>query len=90
MSIRSVLGDAVGYLLLGVAVIAAGTGIGGVGLILLSGLTAVRLSIVMVAFGSAIYAGFFGYYVRKLVAGQVLDIDYDISVGFRGGQGGLL
>lgn len=83
------LGNAVGYLLLGFAVIAAGTGIGGIGLILLYGLTAVRLSVVMVAFGFAIYAGFFGYYIRKLVAGHVLDIDYDISVGFRGGQGGL-
>ena len=83
------LGNAVGYLLLGFAATAAGIGIGNVGLIILQGLTVARLSIIMIAFGFAMYAGFFGYYIRKRVAGQVLDIDYDISAGLRGGQGGL-
>lgn len=53
------------------------------------GLSGPRFRAILFAYGIAVTAGFFGYFARKLAAGQVLPVDYDVSAGFRGGQGGL-
>ncbi|WP_251342757.1 hypothetical protein [Haloplanus halophilus] len=79
----------VGTLLLAVSGAAALCGVGLVGWLLLSGPTAVRVVAAMVAFGLALGAGLTGVVLRKWAAGTLLPSDVDISVGFRGGQGGL-
>jgi hypothetical protein len=48
-----------------------------------------RLMAAMVAFGLALGCGLTGLVCRKHAAGTLLPADVDLSVGFRGGQGGL-
>lgn len=86
MGLKSTVGGAFGYLFLVVALAAALWGIWLAGQTLQSGVTAVRLFAVMVAFGCAVTFGFFGYFVRKAVAGQILPMDVDRSIAYRGGR----
>jgi hypothetical protein len=89
MGLKSVVGSVLGTLLLAGAALSFLWGLVLVGASLYWGLTALRLQLLVVAFGLAFTLGFTGYYIRRLVAGTVLALDYDVSVGFRGGQGGL-
>ena len=64
-------------------------GVGLVGWLLLAGATGPRIVATMVAFGLAMSTGLTGVVLRKRAAGTLLPSDVDLSVGFRGGQGGL-
>lgn len=86
MSLKSAVGGAFGYLFLAVALGTALWGLWLVGQTLWSGVTAVRLFAIMVAFGCSVTFGFFGYFVRKAVAGQILPMDVDKSIAYRGGR----
>ncbi|RDI71518.1 hypothetical protein [Halopelagius longus] len=86
MSLKSKVFGAFGYLLLLVALVTALWGVWVVGLTLSNGATEGRLLAVLSSFGSAVTFGFFGYFVRKFVAGQVLPIDVDKSVAYRAGR----
>ncbi|WP_042662100.1 hypothetical protein [Haloferax sp. ATB1] len=86
MSLRSALGNAVGYALLGLAclfVVFAGYW---VAMSALTGVTAGRVMFVMSGLGAALITGFSGYFVRKAVAGQVMPSEFDVSVAYRGGR----
>ncbi|MFB6103053.1 MAG: hypothetical protein ABEJ73_10865 [Haloplanus sp.] len=89
MSLAARLGGLVGTLLLAVGALAALWGVGLVGWTLWAGPTATRVLTAMVAFGFALGAGLTGAVLRKHAAGTLLPVDVDISVAFRGGQGGL-
>lgn len=78
-----------GTVLLAVAALAALWGVALVGWTLRAGPTATRVMATMVAFGLAIGCGLTGAVARKWAAGTLLPSDVDLSVGFRGGQGGL-
>lgn len=78
-----------GALLLAVGALAAIWGIALVGWLLWAGPTGPRVVAAMVAFGLALGAGLTGVVCRKRAAGTLLPADVDLSVGFRGGQGGL-
>ncbi|MFC6826741.1 hypothetical protein [Halopelagius fulvigenes] len=86
MSLKSAVGGAFGYLLLLAALGAAVWGVWVVGLTLSNGATAGRLMAILSSFGTAATFGFFGYFVRKVVAGQILPIDVDKSVAYRAGR----
>lgn len=83
------LAGLLGLCLLLVSALAALWGVGLVGLLLWNGPTATRVMTIMVAFGLALGMGLTGVVVRKRAAGTLLPSDVDLSVGFRGGQGGL-
>jgi len=78
-----------GILLLAVSALAALLGILLLGWMLWAGPTATRVMAAMMAFGLAIGCGLTGVVLRKRAAGTLLPSDVDLSVGFRGGQGGL-
>ncbi|SFF84431.1 hypothetical protein SAMN04488063_0499 [Halopelagius inordinatus] len=86
MGLKSAVGGAFGYLCLAVALGATLWGLWLLGETLWRGVTEVRLFATMVAFGCAVTFGFFGYFVRKAVAGQILPMDVDRSVAYRGGR----
>ncbi|ELZ76106.1 hypothetical protein C5B89_08705 [Haloferax sp. Atlit-47N] len=86
MSLRSALGSALGYALLGLAclfVVFAGYW---AAVSALTGATAGRAMFVVFGLGAAVTTGFFGYFVRKAVAGQVMPSEFDVSVAYRGGR----
>jgi hypothetical protein len=83
------VGRLVGSLLLLLSGLAALWGVALVGWTLWAGPTATRVMAAMVAFGLAIGLGLTGAVVRKRAAGTLLPSDVDLSIGFRGGQGGL-
>lgn len=86
MSLRSALGNAVGLVLL---VVAGGALLNAaylVGVSALTGVTGIRVAATMFSFGLAVTAGFFGYFVRKVVAGQVMPSEFDTSIAYRGGR----
>ncbi|MCG1003218.1 MULTISPECIES: hypothetical protein [Halobacterium] len=89
MGLASTVGSVVGLALLALAALATIL----VGVVaaqsLLWGLTSGRFLTIWFAAGFALTTGFTGYVIRKRIAGNVLPLDYDISVAFRGGQGGL-
>jgi len=85
---RRALGWA-GSALLIVSGLATLWGVGLVGWLIWGGPTATRVMAAMVAFGLALGAGLTGAVFRKRAAGTLLPSDVDLSVGFRGGQGGL-
>ncbi|AZH26480.1 hypothetical protein [Haloplanus aerogenes] len=89
MSVVSRLAALAGALLLAVSALAALWGVGLVGWMLWAGPTATRVMATMVAFGLSIGCGLTGVVLRKHAAGTLLPSDVDLSVGFRGGQGGL-
>ncbi|GAB6861862.1 hypothetical protein ACFR97_10980 [Haloplanus litoreus] len=89
MGLRTHLTALLGLLFLAVSALAALCGVGLVGWVLLAGPTGPRVVAAMVAFGLALSAGLTGLVVRKRAAGTLLPSDVDLSVGFRGGQGGL-
>jgi len=64
-------------------------GVGLLGWLLWEGVTARRVMAAMVAFGLAMGLGLMGVILRRRAAGTLLPSDVDLSVGFRGGQGGL-
>ena len=78
-----------GTLLLAVGTLTALCGVALVGWTLWAGPTPTRVMAAMVAFGLALGAGLTGVVCRKRAAGTLLPSDVDLSVGFRGGQGGL-
>lgn len=78
-----------GTLLLAAGALAALWGVALVGWTLWAGPTEARVVATMVAFGLALGAGLTGVVLRKRAAGTLLPSDVDLSVGFRGGQGGL-
>lgn len=86
---RTRLAALLGTLLLAVSVLTALWGIALVGWMLWAGPTATRVMAAMVAFGLALGCGLTGVVLRKRAAGTLLPSDVDLSVGFRGGQGGL-
>jgi hypothetical protein len=79
----------IGTLLLAASALATLWGVALVGWTLWAGATATRVMAVMVAFGLTIGCGLTGLVCRKYAAGTLLPSDVDLSVGFRGGQGGL-
>ncbi|WP_058827589.1 hypothetical protein [Haloferax sp. Q22] len=85
MSLRSVLGNAVGYALLGFACLSVAFAGYWVVRSVLTGATAGRVMFVMSGLGAALITGFSGYFVRKAVAGQVMPSEFDVSVAYRGG-----
>ncbi|MEF8856314.1 MAG: hypothetical protein V5A16_02695 [Haloplanus sp.] len=89
MSLTARLAALAGTLLLAASALAALWGVGLVGWTLWAGPTATRVVAAMVAFGLAIGCGLTGVVLRKRAAGTLLPSDVDLSVGFRGGQGGL-
>ncbi len=89
MGVKSAVGNLVGLLLLAVAGLAVLSAVAAVVSSLLWGLTGVRFATIWFSAGLAMTAGLTGYVVRKRVAGNVIPLDYDVSVAFRGGQGGL-
>ncbi|WP_157969384.1 hypothetical protein [Haloplanus rubicundus] len=89
MSLTTRLAALIGTLLLAASALATLWGVALVGWTLWAGPTATRVMAVMVAFGLAIGLGLTGAVVRKRAAGTLLPSDVDLSVGFRGGQGGL-
>jgi len=89
MSVGSRLVPLVGTLFLAASALATLWGVGLVGWMLWAGPTATRVVAAMVAFGLAIGCGLTGVVCRKYAAGTLLPSDVDLSVGFRGGQGGL-
>lgn len=78
-----------GTLLLAASSLAALWGVGLLVWMLWVGPTATRVMAAMVAFGLALGGGLTGTVLRKRAAGTLLPSDVDLSVGFRGGQGGL-
>lgn len=89
MGIKSAVANTIGYLLLGVAGLATLWCLSAIGASLIWGLSGQRAMLILTTFGFAFTTGFFGYFVRKAIAGQVLPSDPDISIAFRGGQGGM-
>ena len=89
MPLRTRLVALLGTLFLAVAALAALWGVGLVALTLWAGPTEARVVATMVAFGLAMGFGLTGVVLRKRAAGTLLPSDVDLSVGFRGGQGGL-
>jgi hypothetical protein len=89
VTLRSRLASLLGTFLLAVAALAALLGVCLVGWTLWAGPTATRVMTAMVAFGLAIGLALTGAVARKWAAGTLLPSDVDLSVGFRGGQGGL-
>ncbi|KAB1187825.1 MULTISPECIES: hypothetical protein [Haloferax] len=85
MSLKSALGSVFGLFLLAVAGLSVLVAASLVGVSLLSGLTELRIVGVMCALGTALIAGFSGYFVRKAVAGQVMPSNFDVSVAYRSG-----
>ncbi|MFK8213346.1 hypothetical protein [Haloferax volcanii] len=86
MSLRSALGSALGYALLGLAclfVVFAGYW---AAMSALTGVTAGRAMFVVSGLGAAVTTGFSGYFARKAVAGQVMPSAFDVSVAYRGGR----
>ncbi len=57
--------------------------------IALHGVTAGSLMGVLFGAGLFVCCGLTGYFIRKTIAGQVIPIDVDRSVAYRGGQGGM-
>ena len=78
-----------GTLCLAASALAALWGAALVGWMLWVGPTGPRVVAAMVAFGLAIGLGLTGAVACKWAAGTLLPSDVDLSVGFRGGQGGL-
>jgi len=78
-----------GHVCLAASALATLCGVGVVGWLLLASPTAPRVMAAMMAFGLAIGCGLTGVVLRKRAAGTLLPSDVDLSVGFRGGQGGL-
>lgn len=89
MALTTRVAGLVGLLLLAASALAALWGVGLVGWTLWAGPTATRIMAAMVAFGLAMGFGLTGVVLRKRAAGTLLPSDVDLSVGFRGGQGGL-
>jgi hypothetical protein len=89
MNLSTRLVAALGTLLLAASALAALWGVALVVWTLRAGPTATRVMATMVAFGLAIGCGLTGVVLRKRAAGTLLPSDVDLSVGFRGGQGGL-
>lgn len=78
-----------GTLLLAASALAALWGLGLVASIVRTGPTEPRVVAAMAAFGLAMGCGLTGVVACKWAAGSLLPSDVDLSVGFRGGQGGL-
>jgi hypothetical protein len=89
VSLRTRLVALLGTLFLAASALAALWGVALVGWTLWAGPTATRVMATMVAFGLAMGCGLTGLVCRKRAAGTLLPSDVDLSVGFRGGQGGL-
>ncbi|MGB9964776.1 hypothetical protein [Halobacterium hubeiense] len=89
MSVKSVVGRLAGWLLLAVAGVAALNVAWMVASSALWGVTTARFLTGWFSAGLALTAGLTGYVVRQRVAGNVIPLNYDVSVAFRGGQGGL-
>ena len=89
MSLTTRLVALAGTGLLATSALAACAGVALVGWLLMAGVTAPRVMAAMVAFGLALSAGLVGVVARKHAAGTLLPSDVDLSIGFRGGQGGL-
>ena len=89
MSVPTRLTALLGTLLLVASALAGLWGVTLVGWTLWAGPTATRVVATMVAFGLALGLGLTGLVLRKRAAGTLLPSDVDLSVGFRGGQGGL-
>ncbi|RDZ52371.1 hypothetical protein C5C07_11330 [Haloferax sp. Atlit-4N] len=85
MSLRSALGNAVGYALLGFACLSMAFAGYWAAMSALTGVTAGRVMFVVSGLGAAVTTGFSGYFVRKAVAGQVMPAEFDVSVAYRGG-----
>ncbi|ELZ82465.1 lipoprotein [Haloferax elongans ATCC BAA-1513] len=86
MGLKSILGNALGYTLLGFACISGLFAVYWAGMSVLTGATPGRIMFVLFGLGSMMTSGFFGYFVRKSVAGQVLPSGFDRSIAYRGGQ----
>jgi len=78
-----------GTLCLTLAALATLWSVGLVAWLLWAGPTATRVVTAMVAGGLAVGCGLTGVVCRKHAAGTLLPSDADLSVAFRGGQGGL-
>lgn len=89
MSVPTRLTALLGTLLLVASALAGLWGVTLVGWTLWAGPAATRVMATMVAFGLALGLGLTGLVLRKRAAGTLLPSDVDLSVGFRGGQGGL-
>ena len=89
MSVPTRLTALLGTLLLVASALAGLWGVALVGWTLWAGPTATRVMATMVAFGLALGLGLTGLVLRKRASGTLLPSDVDLSVGFRGGQGGL-
>ena len=89
MPLRTRLASLLGTLLLAASALAILWGVALVGWTLWAGPTEARVVATMVAFGVALGAGLTGVVLRKRAAGTLLPSDVDLSVAFRGGQGGL-
>ena len=85
MGLKSILGNALGYSLFGFACISGLFAVYWAGMSVLTGATQGRILFVMFGLGSMVTTGFFGYFVRKWVAGQVLPSEFDRSILYRGG-----
>ncbi|POG55860.1 hypothetical protein [Haloferax marisrubri] len=86
MSLRSALGNAVGYALLGLACLFVAFAGYWAAMSALAGVTAGRVMFVMSGLGAGLITGFSGYFVRKVVTGQVMPSEFDVSVAYRGGR----
>ena len=86
MSLKSVLGNAVALVLLVVAGGALLNAVYLVGASVLYGVTSSRVAAIVFSLGLTVTAGFFGYFVRKVVAGQVISSSFDTSIAYRGGR----
>jgi|GEM_PF-2250644 len=86
MKLGKVAAKLAGLALLAVAGVAAVAAVGALALTLVDGLTGTRFITMWFATGLALTAGLCGYVLRKYAAGNVIPLDYDISIAFRGGQ----
>jgi len=88
MGIIKTAGNLFGFLLLGMAGLAAIYGVVMVASIFLWGPTNERVGGLVLAMPTVMTAGVFGVFVRKAIAGTVLPIDYDVADAYRSFIGG--
>ena len=88
MGIIKQAGNILGLLLLGIAAVAVTYGLVMLVSIFIWGLTNVRLGGLFLAIPVAILAGFFGTFIRKIVAGTILPVHWDKAEAYRSFIGG--
>lgn len=89
MSLKSRLAGLLGLAFLVLAVVGPLYAVWMVGEMVLYGVTAPRAMGVLFGVGLFVTCGLTGYFIRKAVAGQVVPVDFDRSIAYRGGQGGM-